>query len=60
MSRKNYSASVQQIRNISSAISKEQSDNAIHLAQSENDHKIDWHEQRKLLRKKQVIGCEVE
>ena len=39
MSRKNYSASVQQIRNISSAISKEQSDNAIHLAQSENDLK---------------------
>lgn len=52
------SASMQQLR-ISSAVSQE---DTMHIPglNMDGSTKIDWHEQRKLLRKRQVGNCEQE
>ena len=53
-----HSVSTQEMRNISSAVSKENT--SVHPIQHEEGTKIDWNEQRKLLKKRQVLSIQIE
>lgn len=53
LTRGGNSMSMQEMRNISSAVSKENT--SVHPFLHEEGTKIDWQEQRKLLKKRQVV-----
>ena len=58
LTRGGHSVSMQEMRNISSAVSKENT--SVYPIQHEEGSKIDWNEQRKLLKKRQVRSIQTE